>query len=735
MTVHWRRQLGIALVLAAAGTAGWAGCRVLRQPSAIAGPLVLISIDTLRADRLPVYGYRAVSTPAIDRLAADGVVFERAYSHSPQTFPSHMALLSGTLPFENGVRDNVGFTVRPDVRLISEMLHDLGWATAGVVSAYVLRAELGLNRGFDFYDSQMPPAAPDVPMGQVQRDGTESLAVALRWMGNQKSARVFLFFHIYEPHTPYAPPERFARYAPYDGEIAYSDEIVGKLFAWLKDRGWYEQATIVLTSDHGEGLGDHGEQEHGLFLYDETIRVPLIVKLPSSARRGSRVTVPAQLVDLVPTILEWVGAPRPASLRGRSLAAVVGRSDATLGEPGFYAEALYGRYHFGWSEITSLTDSRYRYIKAPRPELYDLQADPRETNNLVLDRAQTASAMRGALDRLLAGATIHTPSPVAKEDLERLQALGYVGTGPAVPPSQAGEQLPDPKDKVAVLEAYRRAITLVGRRQYDEAIDLYRTILAEDPGMKDVWLQLATTLLSAGRHDEALTAFRRLVEIDPGDAATFQSLAMVYLTIGRPDEAIAHAEMGLKLARPEDTRTRTFLYDTLARAALARRDYGAARRYAAAAAEVDPSFPLPALVEGLILHGAGRFAEALPFFQETIRRLEGRTLTIPDLFYITGDTLGRLGRDAEAEAAFKTEIRLVPQNPHPRMGLAMLYRAQSRDAEVEQVIDDLLRVIPTRESYDLAIRLWTMFGEHDRARALKQKSRNLGTPRPAAAGR
>ena len=262
---------GLVILVLAVATWWW------QAPASLDGPIIFISIDTLRADHLPVYGYRNVSTPAIDAFARDGVVFDRAYAHSPQTLPSHASILSGHLPFETGVRDNVGFTVKPGLPMLAELLRARGYATGGAVSSFVLRKETGIARGFDFFDSTMPEAAPDKPMGQIERRGEDTLEVATRWMGGLSSPRFFFFFHIYEPHRPYAPPARFAQFAPYDGEIAYSDEIVGRLVGWLKARGWYDGATVVVFSDHGESLGEHGEQEHGLFVYDATIRVPLVI--------------------------------------------------------------------------------------------------------------------------------------------------------------------------------------------------------------------------------------------------------------------------------------------------------------------------------------------------------------------------------------------------------------------------------------------------------------------------
>ena len=266
------------LILAALGTglAAVGGWRYARASAPVNGPIVVISIDTLRADHLPVYGYRKGHTPAIDELARDGVVFERAYSHSPQTLPAHASLLSGRLPFETGVRDNLGFVIKGTERLLPQLLRERGYATGGIVSAYVLRKETGISQGFDFFDGEMPPGSPERLVGQVKRDGSESEAIAEHWLDSLGSSRAFLFLHLYEPHKPYTPAVRFAELAPYDAQIAYADEIVGRLVRYLKTHQLYDRSTIVLLSDHGEGLGDHGEQEHGLFVYEEAVHVPLI---------------------------------------------------------------------------------------------------------------------------------------------------------------------------------------------------------------------------------------------------------------------------------------------------------------------------------------------------------------------------------------------------------------------------------------------------------------------------
>ena len=724
------------IFLAALGTtlAAVGGWRYARASSPVSGPIIVISIDTLRADHLPAYGYAKVKTPAIDALAADSVVFERAYSHAPQTLPAHASLLSGRLPFETGVRDNVGFTIKDNERLLPQMLRDRGFTTGGVVSAYVLRKETGIARGFDFFDGEMPPSSPELSIGQVQRDGAESVAIAERWLQSIGTARAFLFLHLYEPHKPYAPPARFAQYAPYDGEIAYTDELVGRIVRYLKSHQLYDRSTIVLLSDHGEGLGDHGEQEHGLFVYDEAIHVPLVIKQEGNAGAGRRVADLVQHVDLVPTILDLVKAPGSGGFRGRSLKPLL-EGTGRLAETPVYSEALYARYHFGWSELTALTDERYRYIKAPREELYDLRQDRDERANIAAERPQARQAMRGALEKVAAGAKIQTPGEVSAEARERLQALGYVGAQKEVT-SEDSETLADPKDKREILERYREAVDFAGQRKWPQAIALLQQILRGDPGMADVWSQLAVFATRIDRYDLVVDAYKHFIELRPSEPTAYIGAAAALLKMRRLDEARDHAKLAAEVARDDDKRSRASAHEMLAKIALARRDTDAARAEAALAREADETLPLPLYIEGRLLYDQGKFEQALPLFTQAIAELKkSGTLQITELHFYTADTLGRLERYPEAEAEFAAELKYFPHNIRARGGLAMLYQATGNPDAAAKTLADMLRATPTPESYALAARLYAMFGDRQRADEIRAEARRAfaDTPRPRAA--
>ena len=629
---------GLCTTLAAVG--GW---RYARASSPLSGPIILISIDTLRADRLPPYGYTHVKTPAIAALAADGVVFERAYSHSPQTLPAHTALLSGRLPSENGVRDDEGAAVKAGERMLPQMLRDRGYATAGVVSTPLLRKETGIAQGFESFDAGSPSGS---------RDGAESEKIAERWLASHGSTRAFMFLHLDEPRAPYAPPDRFSEYAPYDGEIAYADEIVGRLVKYLKSHQLYDRSTIVLLSDHGEGLGDHGEEEHGLFVHEEAVHVPLIIKQESNTSPGRRVSDVVQHIDLVPTILDLVKAPIPWGLHGRSLKPLL----EGTGRPApvsVHSESLYGRTHFGWSEVTALTSDR-------------------------------------------------APAPVSTASLA------------------------DPAKKSEIVNTYRHAAALAADGQWKEAIPLLQRILREDVGMADVWRVLSTVATRIDRHDDALNACWHWIGLKPENPAAYLAAAASLVKLRRLDEAREQATLAADIAPERDRRSRASAHELLARIALAKHDPETAQEEAALARKADAAFPLPQYVEGRLLYDQGKYEDALPLFEQAVADAKKPgAAPIAELHFYAADVLTRLERTAEAEAEFLEELRSFPQNVRARSGLAMLYHAGARSDEAATTVTDMIRAVPTPDTYALAARLLTTFGDRKQAEAVRAEGRRV----------
>lgn len=697
----------LAVVVLAAAGFWW----TTRAPAV--GPLVLISVDTLRADRLSVYGYRQGRTPALEEFSREAIRFDRAYAHAPQTLPSHASMLTGLLPFEHAVRDNLGFTLSDEAVTLPELLSGAQYRTAGFVSSFVLREETGIAQGFATYDAKLPSAASDRSPGQIQRPGLQTLEAVERWLAQVNDPRAFLFFHIYEPHKPYAPPYPHRDLPdPYDGEVAASDDVVGRLLAALRTRGWYDAATIVVTSDHGEGLGDHGELEHGLFLYDEVMRVPLLVKLPGGRHGGARRLEPVQHIDLMPTLLSIAGVPVPAGLRGRNLLPVL-QGTGGLEPRGIYAEALYARYHFGWSELTSLTDERYRYIRAPREELYDLEQDPGEGVNIVQDRAAAAGALRNELAALVADRPLDAPSPVSDADRQRLAALGYVSGGPS-PPTASAAALADPKDKAYILRMYRDAVDRLSAGQLHEGAKGLAAILQDDPNMTDVWSQYASTLVRLGRLPEAYAAWREVVARKPDEPSALLGAAAVLISLDRLAEAREYAEIAV-------TRAPAAAHQALANIAVTQGLADEARRHAGLAEAADPTLPMRPMIDGLLLYNEGDYAAAIPLLQQSLERFARRPIQVMDLHFYLGDALARLERYTEAEPLLRKEIRMYPQNTRARAGLAMLLAATGRVRGADRVLTEMMHVSPAPSSFELAADLYEMFGMPARAAAARQR--------------
>jgi choline-sulfatase len=705
---HSRAALtAAALVLAA-------GCRGRPATTFPRASVLLVSIDTLRADHLPAYGYAQGSTPRLDALARDGVVFEDVYSPCPLTLPAHASLLTGLLPPRHGVRDNMGFTLDGAHRTLATRFKAAGLATGGAVSSYVLRRATGIAAGFDVYDDAMTTTA-GAALGEQQRDGAVAVERTAAWIEGLGGRRFFAFLHLYEPHAPYAPPPPHqGRGLPYDGEIAYADELVGRLLDRLQAAGRLEQTIVAVTSDHGEGLGDHGEKEHGFFVYRESVRVPLILRLPGRASARTRVQGPVALADVPATLLDLLGLDA-AGLDGASQRAALGSSRAAP-RP-VYSETLLPFYHFGWSPLFAATDDRLRYIAAPRPELFDVRADPGETRDLTAEKPQAAQAMAAWLDGMGQKAGAPTPAAVPADVRERLEALGYVGTAPSARP--AAGPLRDPKDGIAAYEAYRDATALVHAGRNAEAVAALQRGLAAAPEMLDARETLATALFRLGRAAEAQQALDALVARDPQRASAHLMLARLHALAGRREQAERHAAQA---AGGDPGRA----FETLAESLWAAGRAEPAVQFARRAVAADPDRAAAHYVLGLGSQRAGRCDEALQHFDRA-RAVQERQqgLVIPGLEVRRGDCLARLGRAQDAERAFQAEIAARPTSVEGRVGLAILYRTQGKDAAARDVLAGLIAALPQprADDYWTVVRTLAGLGDTDGARQWAAQAR------------
>lgn len=537
-------------------------------------PVVIISIDTLRSDFLPAYGYEGVDTPALDRFAADAVVFDRAYSHYPLTFPSHVSILTGRLPASAGVRGNSRYRLASEVSpYLPASLRDHGYATAGAVSTFVLRSETGLSRGFDAYfdhqlDLTVPPEEtsqeiaeePEIPI--EQRAGSETLDAVMPWLAEHAEEPFFLFLHIYEPHLPHTPPEPFrTTYGDtYEGEIAASDHVVGRLLDELRRLRVYERALIFVLSDHGEEFGEHGEEGHGLLIYRQSLQVPLLMKLPQPSSResgvtpwaGSRFGEPVQLADLVPTVFDVLGLGLPdrlgRDLPGESLLRLVESGDA----PGnavpneqatqrtIFSETLYPRMHYGWHELTSVIQGEQHLISGLHAELFDLAADPAEENDVLKDRRREYRA----LDALRQELAVPYERPTEDEDPEtkqRLASLGYLSSsGPT------GEPTRDPREVVPKLgPKLKAAEDALRAKNHAVAAQLYEELVAIDDGMPASWQSLGMARMGLEDYEGAFEALEKSLRLDPLPS-TAQMAARCLLRLDRLQEAEEHALLAVE---------------------------------------------------------------------------------------------------------------------------------------------------------------------------------------------
>lgn len=690
------RRLAVALLLGLTLTA--CGRFSIGKPSR-STPVILISIDTLRSDHLPAYGYKAVETPNIDALRADSILYSRAYSNIPLTLPSHASILTGMLPADSGIRDNVGFRLPDSTPTIQSLLKKNGYATGAAVSAFVLRRETGIANGFDFFDDDVKPLNGENLIGRVQREGGDTLKVALKWLQAEGKRPFFFFLHLYDPHTPYTPPEPyFSRYENhYDGEIAYSDSVVGDLIADLKRRGVYDDALIVLLSDHGEGLNEHGEEEHGLLLYREELQVPLIVKLPQQRKKGATVDTPVQLVDVFPTILERTETAMPST--GHR----VGQSLLTFLDGGptrpIYAETFYPRFHFGWSDLHSLIDGDNHYIRAPQPELYDLTSDPGEKKNVLEENRRATVKLRAEIEPFVKEA--EAPTHIDPEEAKKLAALGYVGS---TVQTKSGDVLPNPKDMVGVLQDIRLAYTYFRGNNEPEALKVTDKLLAANGQITDLWDLKSKILFKMGDRPASIEAAKEGLRHVPGSIALLFDVANLSLTAGDLETAQSHAEIAMKIEPGQ-------AHDILAQVWERRGDAKKAEAEAKLAVGTthDPTDALIMLSK--IEDKRGNEQAALAYLDQAEKSNGRSTATHPGLNAARGDLLARLNRNDEAEREFRTEIQLNPGVPDAYASLVMLLAVEHRLDDATKIIFAMVKAAPQPHTYTVVAETLTAIGD------------------------
>jgi arylsulfatase A-like enzyme/tetratricopeptide (TPR) repeat protein len=550
-----RKALAIAGLAIALGAAAYliltrAGKGAVDLAAASSQNVLLITLDTTRADHLGCYGYAEARTPYLDALAREGVRFDRAYAPVPLTLPSHVSLLSGLYPVAHGVRNN-GHDLGPGIVTLAQVLKDRGFATAAFVSSFSVDSRFGLDRGFDVYDDTFEAAQP-LKGANAERRAESTFARFSRWLAGVGPARFFAWVHYYDPHLPYDPPSPYREGAadrPYDGEIAYMDRYVGAVREALEERGLLDKTLIVVAGDHGEGLGDKVERGHGIFLYEETLRVPLLFHGRNVFPRPRVVESAVRLIDVAPTVLELLGlGPEAENMQGQSLVPWIrGRSSADLD---VLIETFYPRENFGWSELVGWIARGWKLIQSPRPELFDLRADPGERTNLFGSEAAKARGLARDLEQGILRLAREPGAPggdaqTRAADRERLRSLGYVNLAPAnAGPAAAA---PDPKDRIALLQLIQQAQALEAEQRFPEAETACLEVLKELPDSPEAYVNLAIVQAKQNAFDRAIATLSQGIDRLPGSEALIVRLGHTYLVSGKPLKALEEMDKALAL--------------------------------------------------------------------------------------------------------------------------------------------------------------------------------------------
>ncbi|MCK4431168.1 MAG: sulfatase-like hydrolase/transferase [Candidatus Aminicenantes bacterium] len=520
--------------------------------------ILFFTLDTTRADHIGCYGYEKVETPNIDRLAKNGIFFKNAICQSPLTLPSHSSIFTSTYPFYHGVRDNGGFYLEQDKVTFAEVLKENGWATSAFIGAFVLDSRWGLDQGIDYYYDNFDFAKyKRISLDSVQREGGEVIEAFFEWFERNQQKKFFSWIHLYDPHTPYDPPEPYkSRYSNrpwgfYDGEIAYVDFLIGKVLDNLRKKEILEKTIIVIVGDHGESLGEHRENRHGFFIYDATISVPLIIKIPSSKLGEIEVSSQVETIDIMPTLLQILGLPVPHEVQGKNLIPLIMGKNSREKRLA-YSETYYPRYRYGWSELKSLRSTQYKYIQAPRPELYDLTKDPDEQYNVYKQNLTIGKKFEQKLKSLqeemsAKGVEERGPQKLDEESREKLMALGYIGGFTSQSKLKKTENLPDPKDKIHLYKKIKEAEGASAGEELDEALEKISEVIEEDPRIMEALQIRSRIFLKLNKIEEAIEDCKEALKIDPEYEAAIFSLAHAYKRLKKYDEAIAGYERLMQL--------------------------------------------------------------------------------------------------------------------------------------------------------------------------------------------
>ena len=620
--------------------------------------IILISIDTCRADYLGCYGYPYQTTPNIDLLAEESILFSNVISPIPITLPAHSSMLTGAIPPYHGVRNNVFFKLDEDNLTLPEILKREGFTNAAFVGSFVLDSQFGLRQGFDVYNDRFQQIHSTVSGNE--RRGEETTGFAIEWLKKNKDEKFFLFLHYYDPHDDYRPPEPFAsRFANnlYAGEIAYTDYCIGQFLNKLKNLKIYESAFIIIAGDHGEMLGEHGEDTHTFFVYQPAIKVPLIFKLPGKTT-SKRIDTTVGLVDIVPTICSFLNVPKPLHIQGQDLSPCFYKRDFSIDERFIYSESLVPT-SFNASSLRAVTTDNWKYIQAPRPELYDLVNDPNENNNLFENYPKQADILKEKLRQILLQVAyaqrdkIENRMDLDEQTLEKLESLGYVGGVIVDEDFEFDQSRNDPKDMVVVYNGNQKIRELIFQKKFVQASEMCERLLLQWPDSMELHISMTKIAMNQKDFNKARYHCSKTLQIDPGQHSAYDRLGSILTELGELDEAITNFQKALQIA-PD---TGKYYYH---------------------------------LAQVFVLQG--KFEEALEYFY----RARDLTPHDPGVYGNLGIVFIQLGNLNEAINCFKKTLQLKPDLVQAHYSLAELYIQQKRYTEAIQHYKKLLEFDPNQ---------------------------------------
>ena len=720
-----RLPIGIGGGLAALGLV-LAGCGLFETPPP---NVLLISVDTLRQDHVGCYGYRIVRTPNIDRLSQEGFTFDDAIASIPLTLPSHSSVLTGLYPMSHGVRDNSRFRLSLEFETLAEILSQNGYHTGAFVGSFVLDSRYGMDQGFDLYDDDMTGGSQASAFMFPERTADAVTESAIEWL-KQARRPFFAFVHYYDPHMPYEPPGRYlaaCRDRPYDGEIEFADAEIGRLLAHLDVRGLTENTIIIFMSDHGEGLGDHNEEAHGILVYESTLRVPLIIRLPEDsdllgkAETPVRIPDSVELVDIFPTVLDMVGIDVGGQVDGRSLVPLI--EGGSLPPDVGYFESLYPYFAYRWSQLKGVRLSKWKYILAPTEELYDVSVDPGELRNLVDAEPETAAQMRVALARMLerekppGEASAVTMSA---EEVRKLRALGYVAGGTTDLPEPTDVSGKDPKDMMVYVNDFLSVgENAFSDRDYETALRSFRRFTQVDPTNLQAHIRVARTLMELGRSEEAAASFHRALEIDSTDSQSYFQLGNIAQAAGDVDEALRLYQRSLHFMPGSPEATANIGVALIQKGFV---DSGVV--WLEETLEIDPHNDIALLNLGIVYSSKQMYDEALGYYRRLLvtQPENGTVLTncagifvklgepdstlayflraskaapgSPQLLLNVGNSYRLMGMNAEAEEYYQKALRIQPRNVLALFGIAAIRAAEGNNQESADILRTILEIEP-----------------------------------------